>query len=572
MRHRSTLVSAFALLAGGATLCVGQPASAHRDDRAVKHVLLVSVDGLHRHDLSRWVKHHPHSALAKLSDTGVTYAAAKATTPSDSFPGLLALVTGGTPRSTGVYYDDSYDRTLYAPGSACQGNPGTEVVFDESVDHDLSQLFSGGIDEANLPLALGDDGVCRPVYPHDFLKVNTIFEVAKAAGLRTAWSDKHPAYDLVNGPSGKGVDDLYTPEINSDIASGGVVNGVDLAGTLQLCDGTNSLPVKKVQVYTDCLPSQMAYDDVKVNAVINEINGLTSDGSQGAPVPAILGLNFQAVSVGEKLPIGGYVDAEGTPSVQLEGAIKHTDASIGRIVKALKDAGLWRSTVVIISAKHGQSPVDRSLLAMEGSAQAAFQDVQDPLGFVNLVDPGVDGDFFTDGAQTNGSHDYAVNGHLMADDVGIVWLQNQSPDNVTGVLNQLLDNAALIYAGSLPARTIFSQNITAGADLAKIFGDPTSGDPLAAARAPNIFIQPDEGVIYSGSSKKIAEHGGGAPGDTEVALLVAGHGIDKATVHHHVSTTQVAPTILEALGLDPKKLDAVKKEGTRSLPGLDFGR
>ena len=98
------------------------------------------------------------------------------------------------------------------------------------------------------------------------------------------------------------------------------------------------------------------------------------------------------------------------------------------------------------------------------------------------------------------------------------------------------------------------------------------GASLAAARAPNVFIQPNEGVIYSGSSKKIAEHGGGAPGDTEVALLVAGHGIAKATVHHHVSTTQVAPTILEALGLDPKKLDAVKKEGTRSLPGLDFGR
>jgi hypothetical protein len=26
----------------------------------------------------------------------------------------------------GVYYDDSYDRTLFAPGSNCQGNPGTE--------------------------------------------------------------------------------------------------------------------------------------------------------------------------------------------------------------------------------------------------------------------------------------------------------------------------------------------------------------------------------------------------------------------------------------------------------------
>jgi hypothetical protein len=37
--------------------------------------------------------------------------------------------------------------------------------------------------------------------------------VVRAKGGRTAWADKHPAYDLVNGPSGKGVEDLYTPEI-----------------------------------------------------------------------------------------------------------------------------------------------------------------------------------------------------------------------------------------------------------------------------------------------------------------------------------------------------------------------
>jgi hypothetical protein len=61
-----------------------------------------------------------------------------------------------------------------------------------------------------LPLAKTAQG-CVPVYPHSFLRVNTIFEVIKAAHKRTAWSDKHPAYDIVNGPSGQGVDDLlYT--------------------------------------------------------------------------------------------------------------------------------------------------------------------------------------------------------------------------------------------------------------------------------------------------------------------------------------------------------------------------
>jgi hypothetical protein len=57
---------------------------------------------------------------------------------------------------------------------------------------------------------------------------DTLFEVIRESGGYTAWSDKHAAYDSVNGPSGNGVQDLYTPEINSNIASGGVVNGVDL--------------------------------------------------------------------------------------------------------------------------------------------------------------------------------------------------------------------------------------------------------------------------------------------------------------------------------------------------------
>ena len=75
-------------------------------------------------------------------------------------------------------------------------------------------------------------------------------------------------------------------------------------------------------------------------------------------------------------------------------------------------------------------------------------------------------------------------------------------------------------------------------------------------------------MIYSNSTKKIAEHGGGAPGDTEVALLVAGPGLERRTVTSRVYTTQVAPTILKALGLDTDELDAVRKERTRLLPGL----
>jgi hypothetical protein len=174
--------------------------------------------------------------------------------------------------------------------------------------------------------------------------------------------------------------------------------------SLALCDGTkNSLPLAKVSDYTSCEPSVMAYDDVKVQAVINEIDGKTSDGSKRAPVPTILGMNFQQVSVGQKLPVGGYADAQGTPSALLEGAIAHVDDSLGRMVSELKAKHLYDSTLFIVSSN---------------------------------------------------------NGFLMTDDEGLLWLQNQSPANVSGVVAQLTNpvNAAAIFADTLPPGTIFDAN------------------------------------------------------------------------------------------------------------------
>ncbi len=106
--------------------------------QAAKHVLLISIDGLHQLDLANFVASHPNSALAKLTHRGITYCHASTSKPSDSFPGLLAMVTGGSPSVTGVYYDDSsdddsYDRKLSPPGYEC-ATTGIEVVYHESVD------------------------------------------------------------------------------------------------------------------------------------------------------------------------------------------------------------------------------------------------------------------------------------------------------------------------------------------------------------------------------------------------------------------------------------------------------
>ena len=154
------------------------------DQGGAKHVLLISVDGLHASDLTRFVAANPASALATLARRGTSFLNASTSKPSDSFPGLLAMLTGASPKVTGVYYDDSYDRLLSAPGSNCS-TKGTEVVYDESIDINSDRLDAGGgIDPAKLPRD-GSRG-CTPVFPHQFLRVNTIFEVAKAARLRTA--------------------------------------------------------------------------------------------------------------------------------------------------------------------------------------------------------------------------------------------------------------------------------------------------------------------------------------------------------------------------------------------------
>jgi len=64
----------------------------------------------------------------------------------------------------------------------------------------------------------------------------------------------------------------------------------------------------------------------------------------------------------------------------------------------------------------------------------------------------------------------------------------------------------------------------------------------------------------------IADHGGFAHDDTNVMLLVSHSCFKPQTVSAETATTQVAPTILKALGLNPSALDAVRAEGTPVLP------
>ena len=81
-----------------------------------RHVLLLSIDGMYALDFENCVNGLPTinsglpycPNLAELGEHGVTYTRASASKPSDSFPGLMSIVTGGSPRTMGIFYDVAY--------------------------------------------------------------------------------------------------------------------------------------------------------------------------------------------------------------------------------------------------------------------------------------------------------------------------------------------------------------------------------------------------------------------------------------------------------------------------------
>jgi arylsulfatase A-like enzyme len=207
--------------------------------------------------------------------------------------------------------------------------------------------------------------------------------------------------------------------------------------------------------------------------------------------------------------LGGYYLGTTTPGPLLQSALDYINAQMQRMVNEINNQGLARSTAIILTAKHGQSPQDPTQL-------------------------------------------------LRIDDGAIITAINNAWDQQTGCTSS--NCAPLIVAGTDDDvwQSYLSVKTQAAADF---FGVPYS-DP----RHPDVFGIVQVSVVYTTGSK-IAEHGGDNPADRDVALLVYAPG----TVEHgldgqYVETTQVAPTILALLGVDPNALQAVQIEHTSLLP------
>jgi Type I phosphodiesterase / nucleotide pyrophosphatase len=527
----------------------------------IKHVLLLSIDGMHAVDLYNCANGvagvnsgFPYCPnMAALTQTGINYVNAESSKPSDSFPGMAALASGGTPKSTGLYYDVAYDRSLDAPAKAtgtglaagtCTpfGIPtGTTTDNDQGVDLDDSKLnggapgaglTEGGINSLDpLKLSRNPQAGCAGVWPWNFIRVNTVFGVIHAAGGYTAWIDKHPSYSFVGGPGGKGLDDYYSPEVSSAV--------VPLPGVKTL-EGASCDPVRDTvgtAAWNGSFANIQCYDALKVYALLNQIAGKTHSGAP-AQVPAVFGMNFQSVYIGQSVneagvATGGYENAAAVPSGQLLLEVEYVDRCIGEIVNALIAAGIYNDTLVIVTAKHGDSPIDPTRYVADGAGT--------PATVLGGLIPWSESPLNTTGIGAT------------EDDVSLLWLKKGVP--VSEAVEILKRNADAIGLGEMYYGPSLAMNYNIG-----------GLDPGQDPRSPDIIVTPNVGVTYSGSTSMIGDHGGFAHDDTNVIMLVSNPSFSPRMVSTVTTTTQVAPTILKALGMNPGLLDAVRAEGTAVLP------
>ena len=407
MQVRAKVASvAVAAAAIGAGVALAAPSASADRKSQIQHVLLISVDGMHQSDLAWYASTHPHSALAKLATGGQEYTNDHTSDPSDSDPGGTAIMTGGDPKVTGIYYDDEYSHDVFPAGTTnCSGPvPGGNVIYDSPDDKlanvpDLLNNGSGNtfpsFDEGGSIYPNGDDTdpgkimnlsdhpqsglnpatypvdpkTCKPIQPWDFLGVNTIFQVIHNAGMRTAYSEKHAIYSSFNGPGSNGmsIDDFFGPEIDSQaVEPNGVPYPVDGAWTADNAATTqyDSLqgprgdqldrrvrPLRQGSEGRD--PGESTALNFQTSVDCREAEELPGGADRGRRCPGRL--HRRPVRTSRRV-LFKTVDGVSVPGPLLQSALGYINDSLQRMINAIQANGEAKSTAIILTAKHGQSP------------------------------------------------------------------------------------------------------------------------------------------------------------------------------------------------------------------------
>jgi predicted AlkP superfamily pyrophosphatase or phosphodiesterase len=245
-----------------------------------KHAVIIFIDGFRADLLDPELAPH----IAALGRAGTRFANAEVGFPSDSMPGILGPLTGASPKATGIPYDEYYDRHYKLA-----------IEITETV---------------TIPPGLK---------PHDLLKVPTLFEAAKAKGLKTAFISKHIGYEILQGPSGQGIDRLELPEM------------VAWKGPFRDYDAKNF----------EMLTGMVAKD--------------------GADIAGIY-----AIAANYAMKEHGVVAAE------TRAAVGDIDAQVGKVVDAVAAAGRYDDTVFVVLGDHGDTDTPNAVASKGEGSVIAF--------------------------------------------------------------------------------------------------------------------------------------------------------------------------------------------------------
>jgi hypothetical protein len=264
----------------------------------------------------------------------------------------------------------------------------------------------------------------------------------------------------------------------------------------------------------------VASDDERVGVVVGWIEGKNCRGGNETSVPAMFGVSLSAVAKAQATRGMGYSDAMGTPSAGLLKALDGVDGDLRRMMEALKANGLYQSTWILIAGGYGLAPMDsrqRRVVSLTTVAKVA--------GLVT---------------------------HISGGGGAMIWLKDSAKTEV--VAKTLSDQADALGI----------EAVVYGPELALAWNTPMK-DP----RAPDILLRAKSGVLWlKDGDMAMAAHGGSGDEDTHVALMVSGSQLTGRYDPTPVPTTQAAPLLLRALGMEKFDLKALHLEHSPALPGI----
>lgn len=261
-------------------------------------------------------------------------------------------------------------------------------------------------------------------------------------------------------------------------------------------------------------------DTARVEAVLHWIDGRDTAGVRPNPVPALFGMSFSEV-LEAQTGCAPYSDHMGTPSAKLEQAIADVDLKIGRLFAELKRQRLDTTTWLVVTASFAvPSEKPQRSIPVSWLAHAA-----------ETVKPGVV-------AQIAGGA------------TAMVWLNDRSQTRV--VAQGYSRSAARLGIRAIVCEERLSLTLNA---------------PETDSRMPDILLEARPGTVWT-DGRGIEGYGSDSDDATHVALLVSGRQLAARNDPTLVQTTQIAPLLLRALGLEKFDLDALHREHTPALPGV----